>query len=244
METAFKKVCRLAGEAIVKHEMITPGSRILVGLSGGKDSFVLLRVLCYLRSKAPVDFELTGATFDPGYPGIDTTAIGAWCRECGCSYEVVKLDMASIIAEKSWENAPCVLCSRLRRGKLYGLAKALNCDALALGQHLDDAIASFFMSLCRGQGITSMGANIVSDSAEKVRVIRPLIYAAEELIERAAQELGYAPGGKCPYEQELKNSGDREYFRRLTDRLAEKIPGVRANILHSFATVEKDHLPF
>lgn len=244
METAFKKVCRLAGEAIVKHDMIKSGSKILVGLSGGKDSFVLLRVLAFLRSKAPVDFELIGATFDPGYPGIDTAAIEKWCRDCSCCYEVVALDMASIIAEKNWENSPCVLCSRLRRGKLYGLAEQLKCDALALGQHLDDAIASFFMSICRGQGISSMGANVATDAAENLRVIRPLIYASEELIELAAQESGYIPGGKCPYEEELKKSGDREYFRRLTDRLAEKIPGVRSNILHSFSIVEKEHLPF
>lgn len=244
METAFKKICRLAGEAVVKHDMIRHRSRILVGLSGGKDSMVLLATLAHLRDKAPVDFSVIGSTFDPGYPGFDTSYIGEWCEKYRCDYEVVKLDMAAIIKEKKWENSPCVLCSRLRRGKLYGLAEKLNCDALALGHHLDDAIASFFMSVCRGQGVSSMGAKVVSDAGKVLNVIRPLIYASEDLVDAAARELGVVPTGKCPFFAELESTGDRQYFRSLTDRLAERIPGVRSNILHSFAVVEADHLPF
>ncbi len=242
MGTAWRKLCRSCGEAVVKFGMISPGDRICCGLSGGKDSLVMLKLLAHLRKRAPIEFDLLGATFDPGYPGIGVEKIAEFCRECGVEHVSVKLDMAKIIAEKNWENAPCVLCSRLRRGKLYGLARQKRCSALALGHHLDDAIASFFMSLCRGQGITSMAPVVPARSATAVRVIRPLIWAEESLITEAAAELGIEPSGKCPYEEQL-GSGDRAYFRNLTDTLALRIPALRSQILHSFGKVESDFLP-
>ena len=243
MAKAWQKLCRECGDAVVKFGMIRPGDLLCCALSGGKDSLVMLKLLSRMREVAPVDFDLIGVTFDPGYPGIGVQKIADFCAACGVEHKSVQLDMARIIAEKNWGDAPCVLCSRLRRGKLYGLVRELGGSALALGHHLDDAIASFFMSLCRGQGITSLAPVVEPQSAGAVRIIRPLIWVEEAMIAAAAAELGIEPTGTCPYEEQLETSGDRAYFRALTDTLAERIPAVRKQILRSFGKVQADFLP-
>ncbi|MCQ2379039.1 MAG: hypothetical protein MJ016_07545 [Victivallaceae bacterium] len=237
----LKKLHRLVGEAVVRYRMISPRDRVLVALSGGKDSAAMLESLVHLRDAAPIDFTLVGATFDPGYADFDVSAPVAFCRRFGIEHRVVSCDVDAIIREKKWQDAPCVLCSRLRRGHLYKLAKTLDCTALALGQHLDDAVVSFFMSVCRGQGISSMAPNVPPQSSAAVRVIRPLILAPEALIRQCAETLAVPEGGHCPYEEQLL-SGDRKFFRDLVDRLDARIGGVRSNILRSFARIEPDHL--
>ncbi len=238
---ALKKIYRLAGEAVVRFRMIADKERILVALSGGKDSCVMLDTLVHLREVAPINFEVIAATFDPGYPKFDAASIAGFCKNYGVEHHVVKCDVDTIIREKAFQEAPCVLCSRLRRGHLYKLARQLKCDALSLGQHLDDAVTSFLMSACRGQGLTSMAPNVPPHSENAVRVIRPLILAPVSAIAEAAANLPLPAGGHCPFEEQLK-SGDRAYFGALVDTLAERIPDVRANILRSFAHIEPDHL--
>ncbi len=237
----FRKLCRLAGDAVVKYDLIREGDRIAAGASGGKDSFALLHVLDHLKRHAPVEFDFTALTFDPGFPGFHTEAVAEYCRAQGWKHSVVALDVPSVIAEKHFEDAPCVLCSRLRRGKLYGAAKALGCNKLALGQHLDDVIASFFMSLARGQGLTTMAPLARPETPEAPTVIRPLALVPEELIRACAAEWGLPQAGRCAYHEQLE-TGDRRYFRDLTDTLEERIPGVRSNILHSLQKLEADHL--
>lgn len=207
--------------------MIGEGDRILVGLSGGKDSFMLLHALHALRRKAPVRFDLIAATFDPGFPEFNVAGIADYCRRQGWEHRVVKLDIAGILAEKRYEGTPCVLCSRLRRGKLYGLAAAEGCGKLALGQHFDDIAASFLMSLFRGQGLSTMGPNVAAKAKEGIRIIRPFVLAPESLIVRCREERELPQAGKCRYEAELAD-GDRAYFRGLVDELAERIPNLRS----------------
>jgi len=237
----FRKLCRLAGEAVTRYRMIGEGDRIAVGLSGGKDSFVLMHVLHHLQQKAPVAFELAGVTFDPGYPEFHAEKIAAYCKENHWEHHIVSLDMPGILKEKQWEEAPCVLCSRLRRGKLYGAAAELKCGKLALGQHLDDAAASFLMSACRGQGLKTMAPVVHPAEAAHPAVIRPLILAGEELIQECAQEFELPEAGKCLY-QDVLESGDRAFFKQLVAQLADRIPNVRSNLARSFAHVEAHHL--
>ena len=237
---AFRKLCRLAGRAIADFRMIPAGSRLLVGLSGGKDSLTLAHVLTALRRRSPVPFDLEFAFFNPGFPGFGAEKLRAYAAEAGWPLRETGLDMPAILAEKKMA-APCVLCSRLRRGLLYRLAAERGCDRLALGQHLDDAIASFFMSLTRGQGLTTMGANVRAKAAP-VRVIRPLIYAPEALIVEAAAAFHYPACGDCPYRGELAERGDRAYFRRLADDLTRRMPHFRRQMLHSLQRVETDYL--
>ena len=121
----FKKLCRIAGETVVRYRLIGDGDRILTALSGGKDSFVLMHLLEHLRRRAPVKFTVIAATFDPGFEDFNCRAVGEYCRANGWEHHVVAMNIPEIIREKGMERSPCVLCSRLRRGKLYGLARKL-----------------------------------------------------------------------------------------------------------------------
>lgn len=241
MGNDFSELCRLAGEAAVGYRMIESGDRILVGASGGKDSFMLLHVLEHLRQVAPVEFSFAAATFDPGYPEFDAPAIADYCRAHGWEHHVVKMDIAGIIAEKGWEKSPCVLCSRLRRGKLYGLCRELDFNKLALGHHFDDLATSFLISLCRGQGLSTMAPLVLPRSPGNPTVIRPLALAPEALIAKCADGSGVPRVGLCRYREQL-DSGDRRYFRELVDTLAERIPDLRSNMRRSLTRVETDHL--
>ena len=237
----FFELCRFAGEAATEYRMIADGDRILVALSGGKDSTALLRVLLRLRAAAPVDFELVAATVDPGWEGFNADASARLCRDSGVEHHRIALPIAKVLAEKQAEDSPCVLCSRLRRGHLYRLARELHCGKLALGQHLDDLAVSFLMSLCRGQGLTTMAPFVAPKSPGNPAVIRPLALTDEALIIRCAAERELPACGVCRYRAQLE-SGDRKFFRGLVDRLAERIPELRSNLRRSLAHVENDHL--
>ena len=241
MADDFSELCRFAGEAAVQYRMIEDGDRILVGASGGKDSFMLLHVLDHLRQVAPVKFDFAAATFDPGYEEFDADGIAEYCRAHGWEHHEVKLDVAAIIAEKDWEKSPCVLCSRLRRGKLYGLCRERKCNKLALGHHFDDLAASFLISLCRGQGLSTMAPVVPPKSPGKPTIIRPLALAPEALVAKCADAMGVPRYGLCRYRKQLE-SGDRKYFGKLVDTLAERIPDLRANLRRSLSHVEPDHL--
>ena len=237
----FEKICRLAGEAAVRYNMTRSGDKVLVGVSGGKDSFVLLHVLDHLQKAAPVRFSFVAATFDPGFENFGTEQVAAYCNAHGWEHHVVKMDMVSIIREKNFEGSPCVLCSRLRRGKLYGLASELKCNRLALGQHLDDIVISFLMSVCRGQGISTMAPVVNPKKPEYPAVIRPLALVPEKLIADYAKLLDLPPAGNCAYKQQLL-SGDRAAFKELLGTLEQRIPDIRSNIARSLRRVETEHL--
>jgi tRNA 2-thiocytidine biosynthesis protein TtcA len=171
---------------------------------------------------------------------VETTV--QYCREHNWKHEIISLDIPAVIAEKKMEKNPCMLCSRLRRGHLYKLAGELNCGKLALGQHLDDIISSFLMSLCRGQGLTSMAPLVQPDNPAHPAVIRPLALVPEELIRNCARNFGVPEkSGVCQYEETLKK-GDRAQFSALVDELSLRIPGLRSNIAKSLSKVEIDHL--
>ncbi|MBQ7393680.1 MAG: hypothetical protein IJV89_04945 [Lentisphaeria bacterium] len=238
---AFHKLCRLAGQAVGRFRMIADGDRILVGLSGGKDSITLLHVLYAMQKRAPIRFELFPAVFDPGFPGFGLELLQKYAEEQHWDLHILKTDVAAALdPEKT--NAPCVLCSRIRRGKLANLAQELQCNKLALGHHLDDLLISFLMSAARGQGLTTMGPNVRSKSVPSLRIIRPMALAEESLIREAASELGpYPDAGKCMYHNELAD-GDRIYFREMLETMAERIPHIRSQLLYSLGKVETDYL--
>ena len=238
---AFRELCKLTGQAVTRYCMIEEGDRILVGLSGGKDSFMLLHALHALQRKAPVRFELIAATFDPGFPEFHIDTIAEYCRIHGWEHRVVRLDIAAILEEKQYDGTPCVLCSRLRRGRLYGLAEQEGCGKLALGQHFDDIAASFLMSLCRGQGLSTMGPNVAAKAKEKIRIVRPFALAPESLIVRCRDEWELPQAGKCRYEEQLAE-GDRAYFRGLLDDLSERIPNLRSQMLRSLGNIQAEYL--
>ena len=236
----FRKICRLAGTAIVDYGMIREGDRILAGVSGGKDSIALLHVLRHFQQTAPVRFELEAVTFDPSFPDFSADATGELCRSLGIRHHLIRFDMAALLAEKGLEENPCMLCSRLRRGNLYTLARNEKFNKIALGQHLDDAEVSFLMSLCRGAGLSTMGPNVPEKNGE-LRIIRPLILTPEKFIADWVRAQGLPVRGECRYKEQLEN-GDRRYFRQLLDQLSERIPDLRSNMLRSLSNVQTGYL--
>ena len=235
------KIRKLAGECIGRFGLIEENDCILAGLSGGKDSFILLHVLHFFQKVAPVRFEVIAGTFDPGYPEFDLQAISTYCQTQKWRHHIVRLPMSELLAERNLEDSPCGLCSRLRRGKLYGLASELKCNKLALGQHLDDLIASFFMSLCRGQGIRTMAPLAKPQDPAHPVIIRPLALVPEDMLKETANCNSFPEAGRCRYE-ELLESGDRQYFRSLADTLTEKVPDFRSNFIRSLGHIEPEHL--
>lgn len=237
----FKELCKLTAKAAVEYQMIRPGDRILLGLSGGKDSFVLAHALHEMRRRAPFAFDIVLGTFDPMFPEFGIAEISAYCQKHHFEHQIIRLDIPAVLAEKNIDQSPCVLCSRLRRGHLYKLAAAQNCNKLALGQHFDDMAASFLMSLCRGQGLSTMAPVVRSESREKLTIIRPLIYVEESMIKECTKEFELPATGKCRYEETVK-AGDRAYFRSQLELIKERIPHLKGNMLKSLANVQVEHL--
>jgi len=231
----------MAGEAVTGYRMIAAGDRVLLGLSGGRDSLVLLEVLAHLRACAPIDFTLGAVTFDPGFPGFNAAGVGAYCQMRGIPHEVIALDIPAILAEHEEgerHRRPCVLCSRLRRGRLYRFAREGGFHKLALGQHLDDILASFLISLWRGHGLSTMGPRVAADTAHGgagLELIRPLALAEEALVKQAAAEFAFPEAGRCLYHDELQTSGDRAWAARQIALWEERIPHVRRNMLRSLS---------
>lgn len=241
-KTPFEYIVRSAGECIGRYNLIQPGDSLLVGLSGGKDSFVLLETLLVLQRKSPVKFTVSGATFDPGFPGFPLDKIAAYCRMRGVPFHTTGVSIPQVLAERPSDKPACVLCSRLRRGKLYGLAQQLGCNKLVLGQHLDDLLASFLMSALRGGGLTTMAPVSIPDSPESCTVIRPLALADESKIAEAAAEFNFPADCRCPYHKKLEESGDRAKAKRLLLQLEKDFPGAKKGLTASIAHVEADHL--
>ena len=231
---------RKAGEAVVNYKMIEANDRIFIGLSGGKDSFVLAHVLYELQKKAPIPFELVCGTFDPGFPGFGIDIIRDYAQTQNWEFHSVKLDIAPLIAEKNFSDSPCALCSRLRRGHLYTLMDKLKCSKLALGHHADDAIISFLMSFFRGHGISTMGPNV--PALDNKRLIRPLILVPECKIATFAQQIQFPICGTCRYKNQLDQSGDRAFFRNLLANIEKRIPDFRSLALKSMANIEPIYL--
>ena len=236
----FRKVRRLAGEAVTGYRMLEEHDRVLVALSGGRDSLVMLEVLAHLRACAPISFALGAITFDPGYPEFHAAEVGAYCRALGVPHHIEFLDMPAVLAahrDCGRKRRPCVLCSRLRRGRLYRFARAEGFNKLALGHHLDDILISFLISLWRGQGLSTMAPRVAADTAaggEALTVIRPLALAPEALVKGAAAEFDLPDAGACPYHDELA-SGDRVWAARRLAEWEKRIPDIRRNMLRSLS---------
>jgi tRNA 2-thiocytidine biosynthesis protein TtcA len=238
---AFAVICKLAGRAIGHYRMIAAGDRLLVGLSGGKDSLILMHVLTRLQHRAPIRFELHAVTVDMGFSGFHGEQLDAYCRTQGWPYERICFPGKQLLAEKLPEERPCSLCSRLRRGQLHATADRLNCNVIVLGQHLDDLCVSLLMSLCRGGGIKTMGPHVAADGGTK-RLIRPLCEVTEQLLREAAGDFRLPEFGACDFLPEIDAGGDRAYLERLLEQLEERFPGIRHNLMRSMTTVQLTHL--
>ena len=212
------------------YNMICDGDRIAVGVSGGKDSLVLLKLMCELKRFYPADFELVAVTLDMRFNGIDGdfSAIQALCDEYGIEYVVKRTHLAEIIFDVRKETNPCSLCARMRRGILHDSAKELGCNKIALGHHLDDAAETFMMNLLN-EGRIGCFAPVTYLSRKDITMIRPLIYARESEVSAAAERLGLPViKSLCPEDEHTRREDAKTLLKTLSAEygdVPEKIIG-------------------
>jgi tRNA 2-thiocytidine biosynthesis protein TtcA len=241
-ERLERRLLRATSRAVSDYDLIGDGDRILVAVSGGKDSYTLLDFLWRARRRAPVPFEIVALHVDQGQPGYDGEPLRRWLERLGAPFEIVREDTYSIVLKKAEDDpgaAYCRVCSRLRRGILYTAAERLGCNAIALGHHRDDAIETLLLNQLYAGRLQAMPASYETNDG-RFRVIRPLIECAEaDLAANAgAQRYPILPCNLCSSQPDLK----RRRVRALLDALEREIPDVRAVLLASLKNVRPSHL--
>lgn len=240
VSTIEKKLLHYTGKAIADFNMIQKGDRVMVCLSGGKDSFTMLTLLHTLRRRSNNKFDLFAFTLDQAQPGWDDSQLRAWLDERGIAYEILKRDTYSIVKEKIPEGQTyCSLCSRLRRGIIYRYAEDNGYTKIALGHHRDDLIRTLLMSIFYNGDIRSMPPKLLSDNKKHI-VIRPMCYIQEsDIIEYAtAQAFPIIPCTLCGSQDNLA----RKRIGRLIDDLAKDNPKIPSNILHAMQSIKVSQL--
>ena len=235
-----RALLRDVGRAIADWKLIEDGDRIMVAVSGGKDSYSLLVLLRALQRRAPVRFQLVAVHLDQGHPGYDGAPLARWLAAEGFDHRILHENTYAIVTDKIPEGKTyCSLCSRLRRGILYKVADELGCTKIALGHHRDDALETLLLNLFFAGKLASMPARLVSDDGAHV-VIRPLIYCAEETLARFAAERAFPilPCNLCGSQSEAQ----RKQMKALLGKLEEEHPQLRQSMLAALRNVNPSHL--
>ena len=236
----FRRLGRDVGRAVGEYSLIAEGDRILVAMSGGKDSYGLLVLLKALQKRAPVNFDLLAVHLDQGHPGYDGSPLARWLAAEGTPYKILSEDTYSIVTEKIPEGKTyCSLCSRLRRGILYRAADELGCNKIALGHHRDDALETLLLNLFFGGKLAAMPARLVTDDGRR-EVIRPLILAAESDLTLLAEERAFPilPCNLCGSQSEAQ----RKQMKALLADLERTNPTLRSSMLAALGNVVPSHL--
>ena len=235
-----KRLCRLVGEAVADYGMIVAGDRVMVCLSGGKDSYGLLDVLLKLRSRAPVSFEIVAVNLDQRHPGYPEHVLPDYLATLGIPYRIEVQDTYSVVKRVVPEGETmCGLCSRLRRGVLYRVARELGATKIALGHHRDDILETFFLNLFFGGKMKAMSPKLQSDDGRHV-VIRPLAYAAEADLEAYAKIRGFPiiPCDLCGSQPTLQ----RKQVKSMLAEWEKRHPGRVDSMFRALSDVVPSHL--
>jgi len=228
------------GQAIADFALIEEGDRIMVAVSGGKDSHTLLHLLRLLQRRAPVQFDILAVNLDQGHPGFPAAMLENYFREQGYRYRMLKEDTYRIVLDKlEAGDTQCALCSRLRRGILYNAAVELGCNKIALGHHRDDLIETLLLNLFFSGSIKAMPALLRSDDGRNT-VIRPLCYAPEKEIAAYAELKGFPiiPCELCGSQENLQ----RKRIKSLVEELSREIPHLQNSILAAMGNFRPSHL--
>jgi tRNA 2-thiocytidine biosynthesis protein TtcA len=235
-----RQLSRALGRCIADFELIEPGDRVMVCLSGGKDSYTLITLLEQFRRRAPFAFELLAVHLDQGQPGYDGAPLERWLKEQGHAHRILREDTYSVVIDKLPAGKTyCSLCSRLRRGVLYSAAQELGCSKIALGHHRDDAIETLLLNMMYAGAMASMPAKLLSRDGRNV-VIRPLLYAAESVIARYAELMRFPilPCNLCGSQENLK----RKQVKALLGELEKLAPSVRESMIAAMGNLKAAHL--
>src|SRR5512138_2072330 len=235
-----RKLLRAAGDAIADFALVEPGDRIMVAVSGGKDSWTLLHLLMRLRERAPIAFELVAVNLDQGQPGYAAHVVEAHLRAVGVPYRMIARDTYSVVRRLVPEGkTTCPVCSRLRRGVLYGAAIEIGCTKIALGHHRDDLVETLLLSALYSGALKSMPPRLRAKDGRNV-VIRPLCYAPEEDIAAFAKAMAFpiVPCDLCGSQPNLR----RKRVKALLAELSAEHPSVKGNLLNALGHVVPSHL--
>src|SRR4029078_12485950 len=235
------RIAKRTTRAITDYQMIEDGDRVMVGLSGGKDSWALLQVLDVLRQRAPIRFSLVAVNVDSGYKEYKHDLIAKTCEARGWEYRIEHTGIGEVIDDiLDADQTPCSLCARLRRGVLYRLAKEVGATKIALGHHADDFIETLLLNLFFAGALKAMPAKLVSDDGANV-VIRPLVLVGEDEARAYTKECEVTIiGCRCPACGALPLQ--RQRAKRLLMEMEREHPGVKQSMLKALANVAPRHL--
>ena len=235
-----KRLLRLVRQALEDFRMLDRQSRWLIGLSGGKDSYSLLAILMDLKWRGLLPVELVACNLDQGQPNFPKHVLPDYLTSIGVAHRIEYRDTYSIVKEKVPEGATyCSLCSRLRRGNLYRIAREEGCDALVLGHHREDILETFFMNFFHGGRLAGMPAKLLNDEGDLL-VLRPLAYCAEDDLARFAQAMEFPiiPCDLCGSQDGLQ----RNAMKAMLADIEARMPGRKDAMLRALAHVNPSHL--
>lgn len=235
-----KKLCRLSGQAIVDYNMIEDGDRVMVCLSGGKDSYAMLDILMKLRERAPIDFELIAVNLDQKQPGFPEDTLPNYLKTLGIQFHIEEQDTYSIVKRVIPDGkTTCGLCSRLRRGILYRVAEEIGATKIALGHHRDDILETLLMNMFHGGKLKAMPPKLRSDDGKHI-VIRPLAYVPERYLEKYAEQMQFPiiPCNLCGSQENLQ----RNAMKVLLRDWEKKFPGRVESLFSSLQNIVPSHL--
>jgi len=235
-----KRLRRQVGQAIADYNMIQDGDKVMVCLSGGKDSYTMLDILLNLRDHAPIDFELIAVNLDQKQPGFPEHVLPEYLSKLGVPFHIIEKDTYSIVKEVVPEGkTTCGICSRLRRGSLYGYARQHGITKIALGHHRDDIIETMFLNMFYGSKIKAMPPKLLSDDKTNI-VIRPLAYARESDIARyaEAEQFPIIPCNLCGSQENLQ----RQVIKDMLQNWEKQHPGRVENIFRSIQNIAPSQL--
>jgi tRNA 2-thiocytidine biosynthesis protein TtcA len=235
-----KKLCRLVGQAIGDFGMIEDGDKVMVCVSGGKDSYAMLDILMKLRERAPIDFEIVAVNLDQKQPNFPAETLPSYLKSLGIQFHIEEQDTYSIVKRVIPEGkTTCGLCSRLRRGILYRVADELGATKIALGHHRDDILETLMLNMFYAGKLKGMPPKLRSDDGRHI-VIRPLAYVPEKLLERYAQDMNFPiiPCDLCGSQPNLQ----RQVMKEMLRDWEKKYPGRVENLFRSMHHIVPSHL--